>query len=62
MITITKIDLKSGKVIKVIEATDNWYNVYQARARFEGRRLVWMSDNEYEVIFSEKGYKLRVSK
>jgi len=61
MITVTKIDFRTGKVIKVTEATDNWYKVYQANARFEGRRIVWLSDKEYEIIFSEKGYKLKVS-
>lgn len=34
--------------------TDNWWGVYQDRARFEGRRMYRLSQNAFEVIFTEK--------
>ena len=38
--------------------TDNWFKVYQDRARFEGRRLNWLTAHAFEVIFTEKDYKI----
>ena len=58
MVLVIKSEISTGKELSRNYATDNWFNVYQERARFEGRRLKWISEKSYEIIFSEKGYKL----
>jgi len=44
------------------QVTDNWFNVYQDIARYEGRRMNWLSENAYEVIFTEKNYTITLIK
>ena len=44
------------------QVTDNWFKVYQDNARYEGRRLNWLSENAYEVIFTEKNYTITLIK
>lgn len=42
--------------------TSNWFTVYQDRARYEGRRLHWLAENIYEVIYTEKDYTVTLIK
>lgn len=54
MITFVVTKRSTQEELSRKRVTDNWWNVYQDRARFEGRRLHWLSDKAYEVIFTEK--------
>jgi len=46
----------TGEELEHTMITSNWFTVYQDRARYEGRRLYWIAENAFEVIFTEKDY------
>ena len=43
-------------------ATDNWWNVYLNRARFENLPVKWISDTEYQIIIKGKIYTVTSDK
>ena len=51
-----------GKVFRRVMATSNWFNVYLDNARVSGRRINWLNGNAYDVIYTEKGYTLTVTR
>ena len=55
-VEITRTRRSDCKEIGREMVTSNWFNVYQSIARSEGRRLHWLGENVYEVIFTEKDY------
>lgn len=62
MVTYIKTRRSDNKELGRDKITDNWFKVYQDIARFEGRRLTWLGENCYEVIFTEKDYTITLIK
>ena len=58
MVLAIKTRISTDKEMSRNTNTDNWFKVYQDRAKFEGRRLNWLTANAFEVIFTEKDYKI----
>lgn len=62
MTTFIMTRTSDGKELCRKQTTNNWFNVYQNRARMEGRRMRWIDRNSYEVIFAEKNYTVTLIK
>lgn len=62
MITLIATRRSTQEEISRKRVTDNWWTVYQDRARYEGRRLHWLSEKAYEVIFTEKNQTVTLIK
>lgn len=62
MTTFIKTRRSDNRELLRKSVSDNWFNVYQDRARFEGRRINRLSERAYEVIFSEKNYTVTLIK
>lgn len=62
MVTFIKLRRNDNKEVCRTVVSDNWFTVYQDRARFEGRRLNWLSERAFEVIFTEKNYSVLLIK
>ena len=54
MIKLITRSLKTQEVIKEATVTDNWWDVYLANARHDGRRVIYHSAYSYSVIYTEK--------
>jgi hypothetical protein len=54
MIKLITRNLKTLEVIKEATVTDNWWDVYLANARQDGRRVIYHSASSYSVIYTEK--------
>lgn len=47
--------VKNGKLFHR-EVTDNWFNVYLSRARFENLPLHWLSENSYRITIKGQDF------